>query len=233
MSAPPIFVLRPEPGGSATVAAARALGLEAQACPLFAVAPLAWSPPPADAFDALVLTSANAVRHGGNALARYTALPVHVVGQATAAAARGAGFSLAGVHNGAQSLFESLGPAGTRNVLWLCGEDRSAVDPGALHITALPVYAARPIDPPAPFAALGTAAPAIVLVHSVRAGERLAALVEHRASVAIAAISDKVAQACGDRWARIAVAAEPTGEAVLELARRMCQTTDCKHPAGQ
>ncbi len=232
MSAPPIIVLRPEPGGSATVAAARAMGLEALACPLFAVAPLAWSPPRAEPFDALVLTSANAVRHGGDALTRYTALPVHVVGEATAEAARGAGFSVAGIHDGAQSLFDSLGPAGTRNILWLCGEDRTAIEPGALDITALPVYAARPIDPPATFAAL-VSSPAIMLVHSVRAGERLSALVEHRASVAIAAISDKVAQACGDGWARIVIAAEPNREAMLELAERMCQTTGCKHTAGQ
>ncbi len=232
MSASPVIVLRPEPGGSATVAAARAMGLEVHHCPLFEITPLAWSAPPTDAFETLVLTSANAVRHAGADLASYVALPVQAVGDATAEAARGAGFDVAGIHAGAQALFDSLGEARTRNVLWLCGEDRTAIEPGALNITALPVYAARSIDPPTTFAAL-VSTPAIALVHSVRAGLRLAALIDTRAPVAIAAISDSAAEACGTGWARIAVAAEPTGEAVLELARRMCQTTDSKHPAGQ
>ena len=63
-----LLLLRPEPGLSASAERARALGLEVIACPLFAIEPVEWeAPDPAD-YDALLLTSANAVRHGGHGL---------------------------------------------------------------------------------------------------------------------------------------------------------------------
>ncbi|MCJ2184366.1 uroporphyrinogen-III synthase, partial [Novosphingobium sp. 1949] len=74
---PPILILRPEPGASASLAAARALGLDAQAFPLFTVAPSAWSAPPREAIDALLLGSANALRQAGDQLARYRGLPAY------------------------------------------------------------------------------------------------------------------------------------------------------------
>ncbi|HEY0269506.1 MAG TPA: uroporphyrinogen-III synthase, partial [Sphingomonas sp.] len=60
----PLLVLRPEPGASATVAAAQAMGLEAIAAPLLTVRPLGWSLPD-DPPEAVLMTSANAARHGG------------------------------------------------------------------------------------------------------------------------------------------------------------------------
>ncbi len=233
MSTLPLIVLRPEPGASVTAHEARALGLDAHRCPLFAIEPLAWTPPPSGSFDALILTSANAVRHAGGGLARYAGLPVHAVGEATAEAARGAGLDVASAYaGGAQAMVDALPIEPARRLLWLCGEDRTAIDPGALDIAAVAVYAARPIDPPASFGAL-TAAPSVVLVHSVRAGQRLAALVAERARIAIAAISPKAAQACGAGWREVAHADRPSGYAVLELAGRMCQTLAGKDAAGR
>ena len=43
----PLAIIRPQPGNAATVAAARARGLDAQGFPLFAVTPLAWQAPAA------------------------------------------------------------------------------------------------------------------------------------------------------------------------------------------
>ena len=83
-----LIVLRPEPGASATVERAQALGLDAFAIPLFRVEPIAWTAPDAGQFEGLLLTSANAVRHGGDQLERLRGLPVYVVGEATAEAAR-------------------------------------------------------------------------------------------------------------------------------------------------
>ena len=90
-----ILVLRPEPGASATVKRARERGLDAIAIPLFEVEPIAWEVPEVASYDALLLTSANAVRHGGEGLQELRALPVHAVGEATAEAAREAGFCIA------------------------------------------------------------------------------------------------------------------------------------------
>lgn len=233
MTKMPLIVSRPEPGAGVTVRKARAMGLDAHACPLFAVAPLDWTPPNADSFDALMLTSANAARHAGGGLDRYAGLPVHAVGEATAEAARGAGLVVASAHTGgAQALVDALAAGSARKLLWLCGEDRIAIDPGELDIEAVAVYAARPIDPPASFAAL-IAAPSVALVHSVRAGQRLAALVDERAPVAIAAISGQAAEACGAGWRETAHAERPSGDAVLELAWRMCQTSVRKDAAGR
>ena len=57
----PLIVTRADPGGAATVERARALGLDARHLPLFAAHPLEWAVPEGD-FDALLLTSAQAVR---------------------------------------------------------------------------------------------------------------------------------------------------------------------------
>ena len=81
----PVVVLRPEPGASRTAARAEALGLDARVVPLFAIVPIEWSAPDPSDFDGIVLTSANAVRHGGEQLDELKALPVHAVGEATAA----------------------------------------------------------------------------------------------------------------------------------------------------
>ncbi|HMN55273.1 MAG TPA: uroporphyrinogen-III synthase, partial [Sphingopyxis sp.] len=65
----PLVVTRADPGGAATVARARAVGLDARPMPLFAARALAWSPPDPAGFDALLLTSAQAARLGGTGLA--------------------------------------------------------------------------------------------------------------------------------------------------------------------
>ena len=48
-----LAVIRPRPGCDSTVAAARALGLDARAFPLFEVGPVAWDAPDPAMFDAL------------------------------------------------------------------------------------------------------------------------------------------------------------------------------------
>jgi len=90
-----VLVLRPEPGASATASRARELGLNAIAVPLFTVEPIQWDAPEPSAFDGLLLTSANAVRHGGVQLDPLRSLKVYAVGPATAEAALGAGLDVA------------------------------------------------------------------------------------------------------------------------------------------
>ena len=52
----PLVVIRPEPGNAATCAAARALGLEAVAAPLFEIEPVGWAVPEGR-FDAILAGS--------------------------------------------------------------------------------------------------------------------------------------------------------------------------------
>ena len=212
-----VLVLRPEPGASATAERARELGLDAVAVPLFEVEPVTWEPPDAGAFDALLLTSANAVRHGGPGMERFRELPVYAVGSATADAAREAGFTIAGIGDaGVDRLLASI-PADVR-LLHLCGEDRRAPDAPRQQITSLAVYRATAVPDPS----LGDAGGSIALVHSPRAGRRLAELVADRSSIAIAAISAAAAETVGEGWECVEVAAQPSDDALLALAARLC-----------
>lgn len=213
----PIVVLRPEPGASETAARARQLGLDAIAIPLFRVEPLDWTVPDPSAFDGLLLTSANAVHHSGRRLEELRGLPVYAVGQATAAAARRAGFEIAQTgSDGIDELLATL-PPGLR-LVHLCGEDRKTTASGGQQISQVVVYRARPVDSP-PLAAIQGG---LVLVHSPRAGRRLAELVRGRDSIRVAALSPAAAEAAGTGWQVIEAANQPTDEALLALAARLC-----------
>jgi uroporphyrinogen-III synthase len=208
-----LVVIRPQPDADRSVAAARQLGLEAVAMPLFEVRPVRWSVPEREGYCGLVATSANAFRHGGRGLDRLRHLAVHAVGPATAEAARKAGFSVALVgQGGARDLEEQL-PEG--RFLHLAGADHVPIDRAEPVI----VYESRAIAAPSADHLAGT----VVAVHSPRAGERLAALVTDRASIAIAAISERAAAACGNGWERVAVADSPREDALLALAGKLCQ----------
>jgi uroporphyrinogen-III synthase len=209
-----VIVLRPEPGASETIARARTLGLDAISIPLFEIDPVEWDAPDAGGFDGLLLTSANAVRYGGEQLARLRSLKAYAVGEATADAAREAGFEVAATGDGGvEHLLGSLDP-GLR-LLHLCGEDR--VDAREV-ITPIVVYRARQLERPGISKAEGN----VVLIHSPRAGRRFAELVEVRGSIAITAISSAAAQAVGAGWKTIVTADRPDDEALLALAARLC-----------
>ena len=207
-----LIVIRPEPGASASVAAARRLGVEAEAVPLFAVVPVEWGPVEPALFEGIVATSANAFRHGGTGLDKLRALPVFAVGEATAAAAREAGFAVAATGDGGREAI----PLPDGRLLHLAGRDHLPVGGGA---EAVVVYASEPVDPPP---ALDAVAGAVVAVHSPRAGARLAALVDRRGRTAIAAISAKAAEACGAGWDQVAVASAPREAELLALAGELC-----------
>src|SRR3546814_7500043 len=66
----PLLILRPEPGASMTAGRATALGLQPVCYPLFQVRPCVWDAPDPAEFDAIMLTSANALLHGGSQLDR-------------------------------------------------------------------------------------------------------------------------------------------------------------------
>ena len=212
-----IAVLRPEPGNARTVARITALGREALPLPLFAVRPLRWRAPDPDRHDALILTSANAVRHAGPALATLRALPVFAVGEATANAARAAGLTIrhTGTDNAA-ALLREAGAAGVARALHLGGRETSiqATPPVAATIA---VYASDTI----PLAPDTLARVRLALLHSARAARRFAELADNaemRPRIAVAAISPAVAAAAGTGWRALAVAATPSDAALIEAA---------------
>src|SRR4051794_40168263 len=161
-----VLVLRPEPGATATVEKARSLGLEAIAVPLFEIEAAEWKAPDAAHFEGLLLTSANAVTFSGEALRSLRRLPVYAVGEATAEAAREAGFTIAAIgETGVDRLLGSIDP--DLKLLHLCGADRREPDRATQAITRVTVYRATPIAGPNLLEANGSAA----LIHSPRAGQ--------------------------------------------------------------
>ena len=210
----PLVILRPEPGAGRTAEQARLLGLDPRIVPLFDMLPLAWTAPEPGEFDALVITSANAIRLGGAELDTLKGLPVHAVGEASAAAAGAAGFAVATTGTGGAEAMAL--PPGQR-LLHLAGLDHRPIQ--SAH--SLPVYEARAID----FAdGLGGLAGSVVAVHSPRAGRRLGELVAERSSIAVAAISAAAAEACGRGWQLVEAAAQPSDAALLALAASLCES---------
>jgi uroporphyrinogen-III synthase len=216
----PLLVLRPEPGASATVVAARAMGLVAVAAPLFAVQPLGWSLPETLP-QAVLMTSANAARHGGSSLAPLTKLPLYAVGEATAAAAAEAGFTrITTGDDDAEAILAHAARDGMRSLLHLAGREHRDVVPHDIRIERRIVYAADAVTA-LPDAARAALPAAVALLHSPRAARLFAALVDP-ATIAIAAISTAVLAAAGPGW-RAAVAAEvPTDASLLAVAAKLC-----------
>jgi uroporphyrinogen-III synthase len=225
----PLIVLRPEPGNSASLAAARALGLEAIAAPLFAVEPV-QSPLPPGPFDAVLVGSANAFRHGGASLEGLRNLPVYAVGEATAQAARAAGFSvIATGAGGLQAVLDGLPPDVTR-LLRMAGRERVLlVPPPSVTLAEQVVYAAEPLPMP-PALAERLTQPCVIALHSAAAARHFASLVLNRAHLSLACIGQRVAAAAGPGWAEVCSAVTPDDPALLALAARMCQTSGGMSP---
>lgn len=221
----PLVVIRPEPGNAATCAAARALGLEAVAAPLFEIEPVGWAVPEGR-FDAILAGSANVFRHGGADLARFADVPVIAVGETTAAAARSAGFAVARMgEGGLQPVVATLPPG---NYIRIAGEDRvTLTPPNGVRIVTVVTYAARKrAVPDALRARLERGA--VVLLHSGEAARHFAqeceALGIRKQSLHLACLAPRIAELAGNGWGTLAVAAGRTDKEVLELGARMCQT---------
>jgi uroporphyrinogen-III synthase len=217
----PLAVLRPEPGNAATVARAVAAGFETLRLPLFAIVPRAWThPDPAD-HDALLLTSANAVRSAGP-LGALAALPVVAVGESTAAAARNVGLGVVATGGSDAAALTALFAAHRLSrVLHLAGEDRGTPPAGISRTET--VYASEPVAVTREH--LDALTCATSLLHSARAARLLAAQLDAsaipRARVAIATFSPAIAAAAGSGWAAVATAALPTDAALFDAIRAL------------
>lgn len=212
-------VLRPEPGNTATMKRVQAQGLRAIPLPLFEIRPLDWAAPAPAEYDALLLTSANAVRFGGPGLEALRHLPVLAVGARTAEISRVAGFDVMAVGDfDATSLLAS--DHGFTRMLHLGGRDRSIGAGGAIA-RAIAIYTSEAV----PIAAgqLDSLEGSVALLHSARAAARLGALIDGdgraRSSIAIAAFSPTIASAAGKGWAWTVTAAAPNDAALIDAAR--------------
>ena len=220
----PVIILRPEPGASETAARARKLGLQPRLCPLFEARPVSWDAPLPERFDALLMTSAQAARLGGSQLVRYQALPAYAVGSATAQAMAEHGFAnvVIGDQDGS-AIAARMAADGHRRALHLGGTTLAPIEAGQLRIERVAVYTigARPQAQLDPQLEPG----AILLVHSPRAGAKLAEMIapEQRGDFHVIAISPAALSACGPGWASGEAPDRPDDERMLALAARLCE----------
>ena len=173
-----VWITRARPGAERTAERLRGLGLTPVIAPLLVVEPLQPALPDLDAYDGLVFTSPNGV-DAFAALTPQRDRPVLAVGDATADAARRIGFqdvrSAAGDLTDLARLIAAL-PGAPRLLAALAetpaGDlvDAVARAGGEANIESVSVY--RTVETaPAPPDAFDA-----VLIHSPRAGRRLAAL---------------------------------------------------------
>jgi len=215
-----VWVTRAEPGAARTADRLTALGFEPVVVPLLTLAPLPGAlnaAPEPEAVAVLALTSPNGVEAFAPLIPRFRDHPVFAVGDATAEAARAAGFadvrSAAGDIHALARLIAAEAPPGP---LLAPGAREPAGDLPALlpdrPVQRLPVYAAFETHAPAP------ATFDAVLLHSPRAARALAADLPRAASSGRIAICISEAAATPLHpfdFAEIRIAAAPDEPAML------------------
>ena len=227
----PCLALRPEPGLSATLEKARALGLAITGCAVSAIRLVVWDCPDPAGVDGLLIGSANAFLHGGAHLARFTDKPVYAVGAATADAARAVGFTVAMTGSGGlQGVLDAVPPPA--RLLRIAGEEHVPLTaPAGVTFAEVIAYrsVALPLDPAAPLLAGSVVAGggALVLLHSAATARHFAEECDRlglaRQAIALAALGPRIAAAAGAGWAAVHTAARPDEAALLALARELCQ----------
>jgi len=236
-----VLVTRPEPGASETACRLESLGFEPIKLPLQETLPLAVVdlPRPKDVCI-VVLPSASVVRHAPRwLLDNWAEIPCLAVGEATARAAREAGFREVRVGGGdAEALGDAIiadKPVGF--VAYLCGKVRRPVFEQKLAEAGIPVrvvetYDTSPIarDDETVIRAAGTDSIDYALVYSANAAELLLDLMMREmlqnlfAGTTLVCISPRVAEIFspdGGKLARnkIVIAQEPNEGALLEALR--------------
>ncbi len=205
---------RAQPGATRTADRLKSLGFEPIVRPLLAIERIAQPAPDLTGVAALAFTSRNGVE-AFTALSDERELPVFTVGDATAAAARAAGF--ASVRSAAGSLgdlarllaAEATGPV-LEPVAREPSGDLPALLAGRVEVRALPIYRAVETGAPAP------AAFDAVLVHSPRAGCAVAFLGPFAGQVAVVISEATAAPLIATAGLTIRIAARPDEAALFE-----------------
>ena len=227
-----VLVTRAEPGASATAAKLAAGGHQPLLAPMLIIEAV-----PADpaliGIQAVLFTSSNGARAFAAAVSGRD-LPVFCIGDATAAAARSAGFATVRSADGdvaalAALVAGALAPDAGR-LLHAAGADLAGDLAGDLRARGFDVeirtyYRAltSPRLPAMVEQALGDSPPAIdaVLFHSARAAATFATLVKQREGLAridALCLSEAVADAVRPMpWRRVLVAGQPQEQALLLL----------------
>lgn len=239
------LVTRPEEDAAPLAAALAERGIEVTLEPLLAIRPLPDAPIDLTGVQALLFTSANGVRSfaelaGARDLAGWRALPAFAVGNATAAAARSAGFarveSAAGdvaalAKLAAERLDPKAGPLFHAAGSAVAGDLAGLLEQAGFTLRREMLYEARPADQlsPATVTNLSNGWFDLVLFFSPRTAATFATLartagegaVNGCGKAAALCLSQAVATAARELpWREVQVAARPELPALLDLIDR-------------
>jgi uroporphyrinogen-III synthase len=227
---PRILVTRPEPGASRTAKRLEETGFEAVLLPLTVLTRLSFDLP-AGPFDALMLTSPQALAHADSDM--LPRIPVFAVGGTTAASAEKAGFVnivTAGGSVGSIAALVRKSAKPAARLLYLCGKVRrpeleAALLDAGFQVTAVETYDAAPAAFTEDELALrlGDSPFAAVALMSVQAAEHFSGLARNKRferlfkRSGIVCFSDRIAKALSNaRFLAVSVTEEASEGALLE-----------------
>ena len=235
---PFIISTRPLEDANADCRALIEAGFEALPAPMMRIEPRAFSPQNDDApndntpddTEAYILTS----RHAAPLLAKHVFLnkPCFVVGEATEAAAKKAGFqNIRGGAEDSTSLLALIDASPYQKFCWASGAHISLdlTANSTKHISRLIVYQAvleSQLDAKI-CARIATGAPCFVLVHAGRAGAQFDHVITahdldpYRQCMQLIALSARVAGLSGQAWHKIHIVPAPHHALMLEAARTL------------
>lgn len=227
-----MLVTRPEPGAAKTAARLHKMGHEAVVAPLSRVVAVEGATKPVGAFDAVAVTSANALISASSPLLEVIrTLPCFAVGERTAEAAKDAGFEDVGsaggdVHDLAAMITTRL--SRDAEVLYLCGTRRRPVLEDALRdagfgVTPVETYGIEPVRyGAAERNKLIAGAPLdAMLVYSRFSAELLSDFLGDRGDLRVLCMSRHVADGLSHSLRKSAeIASAPTEDSLLALLSR-------------
>jgi uroporphyrinogen-III synthase len=245
-----MLVTRPEPDATETAGRLAALGIAPVKLPLLRFEVLDTSLPEAKGFAAIAVTSTNALRalEQRGVLSRYLDLPLHAVGDRTAAAARDLGFTE--VHSAAGSfgdLVDQLAQARLSGPVFypsgreISGDLARSLSPFGKMVITAPVYAMVPVDAmdSAVLEQMRDGTIGAALIYSRRTAQSFVQLVSpglataDRARLGLLCISETVAAPLMDaHFVRIALADHPSEEAMMRLALSFARDHNASAPRG-
>lgn len=176
-----IIILRPTQGAEQSAKIALDRGFDPVIASASQIQPISWQSRSPASFDAIMITSANALRHAGHNLHDYLHLPLFAVGKATAQLARDMGFTIAAIgQGGAKALLPLITAYGARNILRLVGRDYVDVQADNCNFETILVYeaAALPLSNALKNIICDGEAPHIFTFHSTRAVQIFSAYIE-------------------------------------------------------
>lgn len=137
-----LILLRPKESAEQSAAIASDKGFDPIIAPATEIRVLPWDAPPAQNFDAIMITSANALRVSAEEIRQYVHLPLFAVGTATAKLAEDMGFTIAAIgKGGAKALWPLISQSGAKRILRLVGRDYVPIENKC--ITTIMTYEAR------------------------------------------------------------------------------------------